>query len=160
MTTTSLVKTSAAGFFLSLLIVGCSQNDQSQLTGPESSPSIATATTKPVDPNLSGGDNSERIRIQARLFATEAGPATKGRARWENRSDRIKFTTELQHVVTSGAHEVKVNGLSVGFVSIALGRGELELDTEHGDTVPSMTIGDLVEVFNPTGAVIASGHLQ
>jgi hypothetical protein len=63
-------------------------------------------------------------------------------------------------VPTSGLHEVKVNGASVTSVNVVGGRGEVELDSRHGDTIPMIHVGDLVEVFNPASRLVASGRLQ
>jgi hypothetical protein len=147
------VKTFIAGALLALLVAGCSENDQLSPAGPgPTSPS--TLARAAVGISLGSG------RIEARLRASSADPLSSGHATWERRPDRVKFSTEVEDVTTSGAHEIRVNRRTLGFVTVTQGFGDLNLDSRRGDKVPLMRSGDLIEVFNPDKVLILSGSLR
>lgn len=102
-----------------------------------------------------------RTRLESRLTATSAEPLASGKAKFEMRDDRVRFSTEVQDVAVAQQIEVVVAGMSLGTVAIdALGGADLNLDSRDGDTVPVLQDGDLVEVFDTNGNIlILSGTL-
>jgi hypothetical protein len=114
--------------------------------------------------NASGGTD---VKVEVRLTNTGVDPLASGKAKGEQRPDRVRFGVEVEDVSTNGGHEVRVtrNGTPVAdseglAVSVdALGFGDLNLDSRDGNTVPVVAAGDLVEVLNPSGQVILSGTL-
>jgi outer membrane biogenesis lipoprotein LolB len=156
-----MARTTAAAVLLGLLLVGCSMDESNQPTAPGTSPTLArtpsgeagTLTNKSVH-------HDDRTRLEAALVGTSSTPAASGKARWEQRSDRTRFKLEVENTTTSGQHVVKVNGAAVTTVSVNGGKGEIELDSRHGDIIPTMQAGDRVAVFSPEGDVIAEGVLQ
>ena len=158
----AFARADAAVLLLSMLILGCSTNDNTPMTGPSSSAALdrAVVTQAGGSPLTMASRNDERTRLEGRLAGSRFAPAASGRARWEMRPDRTRFDVEIEDVPTSGLHEVRVNGDSVTSVNVAGGRGEVELDSRHGDTIPKMHADDVVEVFNPAGRLVASGRLQ
>jgi hypothetical protein len=152
MNTTALVKPFITGALLALFAAGCSEKDQVSPAGP--GPSAGNTVAKAVDIPVGSG------RIEARLHASSADPLASGHATWERRPDRVKFSTEVEDVSTSGAHEVRVNRRTVGFVTVNQGFGDLNLDSRRGDKVPQMQSGDQVDVYNPAGTLILSGTMR
>ena len=102
-----------------------------------------------------------RTRLESRLTATSAEPLDSGKAKFEMRDDRVRFSTEVEDVAVAQQIEVVVAGMSLGTVAIdALGGADLNLDSRDGDTVPVLQDGDLVEVFDTNGNIlILSGTL-
>lgn len=98
------------------------------------------------------------VIITASLAATTVDPLASGTARWESRPDRITFTCEVEDVTTSGSHEVRVNGVTVGCVNVAAGLGDLDIDSRNGDSIPTMNVGDRVQVLNQSGRVTLRGR--
>lgn len=115
-----------------------------------------------------GAGGANRTKLEVRLDATDVDPLASGKTKWEQRFEddgitleRQRTSTEVEDVSTIGAHEILVNGASVGMsVEVdVLGFGDLNLDSRDGDTVIDMAIGDLIEVLNPDGDVILTGTL-
>ncbi len=102
---------------------------------------------------------SGETRLEVRLDATAADPLASGTAKFEMRDDRTRLSVEVQDVASSGPLDVKVNGSSVGSITLVAGGGDLNLDSRDGDTVPSLSSGALVEVFDAGGTKILSGTL-
>ncbi len=130
-----------------LLGTGCTD----QLAGPAAS-----------DVTVAG--KAGEVKLEGRLRATFADPLASGKAKFEMRSDRTRFSTEVQDVSTAGRGTVHLSrGGAVMLheaITIALGFGDLNRDTRDGDAVPELAAGDLVEVFNADGALILSGLLH
>jgi hypothetical protein len=131
------------------VFVACDQTESPVAT--ENSSLSKAATTLPAS-------GTEEARLEAELRATQSDPLASGTAKWEIRPDRVKFSTEVEDVTTSGNHEVRVNGAVIGSVNVVAGFGDLNLDSRDGDTVPTMNAGDLVQVRNPSGRVILRGR--
>ncbi len=115
-----------------------------------------------------GLSSQPSTKVEVRLAATSADPLASGKAKGEQRSDRTRFSLEVEDVSSAGAHSVRITrggapvtdsaGLSINVD--ALGAGQLELNTQDGAThVPVVQAGDLVEVLSPSGEVILSETL-
>jgi hypothetical protein len=144
---------------LSMLLVASmsacdSTGDLSAVSADQSVSPAATKSNQGTPIPVEGGET----RITAPLIATAADPLASGTARWEIRPDRVTFTCEVEDVTTSGSHEVRVNGVTIGSVNVVAGLGDLNLDSRNGDSIPSMNTGDRIQVFNPTGRVILRGR--
>lgn len=105
---------------------------------------------------------AQRIRLEARLVGTAASPLASGRARFELRSDRIRFTTQVEDtvagtplavVLTRGNQSVVVGTVTTNI----LGQADLNLDSRLGHRVPIMQRGDIVRVLAPNGVVLLAG---
>jgi len=136
-----------------LFVSGCEQGSDPLVSNVD-----GTGTTG-LQKAADSGIPTEDVRLEARLTATAADPLASGTARWETRPDRITFTCEAEDVTTSGNHEVRVNGVTVGFVNVVAGLGDLNMDSRIGDVIPAMNAGDRVQVRNPSGRVILRGTL-
>lgn len=105
--------------------------------------------------------HAQQARLEARLTATAAEPLASGKARFEMRGNRIRFTTQVEDVRTATAVQVRVNNVVVGQVAIAFGGADLNLDSQLGHVVPILRAGDIVTVYNmTTGEVILGGVLR
>lgn len=135
------------------MLSGCS--DGSDVLTPGNNGSTGVELQKAAGTEIP----TEDILLEGALTATAADPLASGTARWESRPDRITFTCEVEDVTTSGSHEVRVNGVVVGFVNVVAGLGDLNMDSRNGDSVPTMNAGDRVQVRNPSGRTILRGRL-
>jgi len=141
---------------VSTLVIGCSQS--SPVAAPADDLSAIAVPTSPQDEGAA--TLSRGSLLNGALQSTPADPLASGNAKWERRADRMKFSTEVEDVRTSGAHEVRINGKRIGDVRVANGIGDLNLDSRNGHRVPEMRPGDLVEVFNPKGTLILNGTVR
>ncbi|GEM_PF-6265955 len=95
-------------------------------------------------------------------FAALTGSApAKGQARFRMRANgRTDFSVEVQNVnLPNGtALLVTVNGAAVGQIAVALGRGQLQLESERGQAVPAVSPGTIVSVIAPNGMLVVSGR--
>ena len=134
---------------------GCSD----QLLGPEDAASTVAA---PGDQGQAApGADLRRGRIEVRLSATSADPRASGKAKFEVRDSRRRFSTEVEDVAVNGTGRVRVtrSGQTVldAPIQISNGFGDLNLDTLDGQQVPGMRPGDVVRVTNANGQVILQG---
>ncbi|MFQ5804251.1 MAG: hypothetical protein ACE5JQ_15280 [Candidatus Methylomirabilales bacterium] len=107
---------------------------------------------------------AQEVRLEAELIATNADPLASGKAKFESRADRTRFSTEAQDVSTDRMGLVTVTRPGVGIIqsnniTIAGGVGDLNLDTRDGDIVVAMQTGDTVQVFDSAGNLILTGTL-
>lgn len=117
---------------------------------------------------LFSGESSTKVEVRLVPAVGVGEDLASGRAKGEQRPDRTRFAVEVEDVSnSSGLHSVRVTRAGVPVPDSAgltmnvdaLGFGELELNTQDGDTVPVVLAGDLVEVLNPASEVILSGTL-
>jgi hypothetical protein len=94
-----------------------------------------------------------RVRLEAILSSTAADPDAEGRARFESRPDRAQFRVEVENISVTDTVDILVNGNLIATVSLDNGFGELDLNTQDGDTVPALKAGDEVEVVDATDGV-------
>jgi len=103
---------------------------------------------------------SEEVRIKIRLTGPAIGGIRpSGNVDFRARDGRLKFKAEVEDVNLPDDTElsVNINGNPVAVLSLDAGFAELELDTENGDTVPTLQEGDVVTVTDASGAVLLSG---
>lgn len=114
-------------------------------------------------PNMA---QAQQVRLEARLFATNASPLASGQSRFEARPGRIRFSTEVEDTVRGTAVTVVVirpNGGAIilgSVVTNALGFADLNLDSRFGRQIPMLVSGDIVQVVAPGNVVIVQGQLQ
>lgn len=102
-----------------------------------------------------GSDSSMKIRL---FGAAIAGIRPEGSAEFRARGARLKFEIEAKKVnlLDATVLSANVNGVSVGSLTLTVGRGKLELESPRS-TVPTIHKGDVVTVMNATGDTILSG---
>lgn len=105
------------------------------------------------------GFGAEEIRLRTRLAG---GGAASGAAEYrsipsKNRS-RLNVQVEDVNLAAGTVVDVTVNGDKVGTITISaapIRGGELELNTQDGEAVPSLSKGALVVVKNGDTAVLS-----
>ena len=124
----------------------------------------------------SGAANAgDETRLRASLSTLAVDPFRLNVAEFRQRSDRIRFNTEVHDVAELGTGRVIVmRGSDIAPPAVILeapivivldpirgtGVGHLEIDSRLGDTVPVMAAGDTVEVWNTLGQLIRTGTLD
>jgi hypothetical protein len=103
------------------------------------------------------------VRREIRLSGDDIdGIVPKGEAEFRvNRKGGTKFKAEAEHVnLPAGTVlTVKVNDVVVGTLTLnRLREGELELNTNDGDTVPAVTAGTTVVITTSDGSTVVSGQ--
>lgn len=125
---------------------------------------VLLAVSPAVRADHGGRDGAQETRLRARLTGQAIqGVTPEGSADFRSESGRTRLQVEVEHVnlpagtvltvsVQSGANAP----VQVGTITLsATGFGELELDSQHGDTVPAILNGDVVSVSNGTAAILA-----
>lgn len=107
-------------------------------------------------------NNGQEVRLRTKLSGGAIqGKAPSGEAdfRMDNKG-RTRFNVEVENVnlpagtvldVTVGASSTVVGHITLN----AFGSGELELNSQDGDTVPAVNKGDTVTVLNGTAAILS-----
>jgi hypothetical protein len=110
-------------------------------------------------------DSKNETRLRTQLTGNAIGGKTpEGHAdfRMDTSRGRTRLNVEVEHVNLPAGTVLTVmithgtSTTSVGtFTLDAFGEGELELNSQDGDTVPAVVTGDMVTVRNGTTAVVA-----
>jgi len=127
---------------------------------------LALAGAAFVKADHGNDNNANQTRLKTRLAgAAIQGKTPEGSA--EFRSDakgRTRFTVEVENVNLPGGTLLDVaiqhNGASKTLGQITLstqGFGELELDSQDGDSIPTVQTGDMVTVSNAGTTILAGG---
>ncbi len=115
----------------------------------------------------SGSGSGDETRLRAELLDSTGGDF--GKADFRDRGDRMKLSVEAENLDDLGVAEgdilsVFIGSSGVGDVTVAADADisdglsfDLNLDTDDGETVPAVAVGDVVEVRNSAGTVILSG---
>lgn len=104
--------------------------------------------------------NNDKSRLRTRLAgAMIAGKTPEGNAdfRSETNKGRTEFKVEVENVnLPDGTTlDVSVGIAVVGHITLKLGGGELELNSQDGDTVPAVVTGNMVTVANGGTTILA-----
>ena len=119
---------------------------------------VLLAVSPAVRADHGGKDGAQQTRLRARL----TGPAIQnvtpeGNADFRSETGRTRLQVEVEHVnLPAGTVlTVTIQTVQVGTITLsATGFGELELDSQHGDTVPAVNSGDVISVSNGTAAIL------
>lgn len=95
--------------------------------------------------DLTGGAIAGKVPHGHADFRSEAG---------RNRS-QLKVEVEDVNLADGTSLEVDVNGIKVGTLTLKVGEGELELNTQDQEVVPAVQKGDVVTVVETAGAVVS-----
>jgi hypothetical protein len=118
---------------------------------PTGSPAATPSPTATPTPN----------EIQATLTGAAIGGVTpEGKAKLETKANGDReFEVEVEDVnLPDGTVlNVLVDGTKVGTLTLTLHRGEFDLESEHGQTVPTINAGTQVRVTDAAGNTILSG---
>ncbi|MCS6863323.1 MAG: hypothetical protein NZT92_23700 [Abditibacteriales bacterium] len=108
-----------------------------------------------------GGGKPGGVRRKINLSGEAIGGVTpKGKAEFRARGRQTKFKVEVErfNLPNGTVLTVRVNGTPVGTLTLNMRTGELELNSNDGDTVPAIRRRDQVTVTDARGAVLLSGH--
>lgn len=102
--------------------------------------------------------SAQSNRVKIRL----AGPAVtgvrpQGSAEFRTEPRRQKFEVEVNRVNLANGTTltVNVNGVAIGTITLVAGAGQLELESEHRQTVPAIKTGDVVSITSANGTVLS-----
>jgi hypothetical protein len=104
---------------------------------------------------------SGEIRLIANLNPPNGGIAD-GKAEFRDRGSEEKIKVQIEDVAKNARFTVKIDGVKLGTITTnSFGTGELERNTNDGQSVPNVQKGDLVQVFRgTTTTVVLSGRFQ
>ncbi len=114
--------------------------------------------------NADNGKGGE-VRLRTQLAGgaiTGQTPSGNADFRIESARNRSRLNVEVEHVALPDGTALDVAvvhaGVStvIGTIKLKLGFGELELNSQDGETVPTVVTGDMVTVSN-AGSPILSG---
>lgn len=136
------------------------------LSGTFTAPATPSPTpTRTPSPSPSGSPSpspSGTPIIRTRFYAPLTGAAIdgvvpRGLGEYEAVGTRTSFETYVNFVNLADGTvlPVMVNGTTVGNITLANHRGELELSSEDGNTVPVVTNGSTISVKNGTTTVLS-----
>jgi len=103
-----------------------------------------------------GGDET---KLEARM---SAGANAEAKGKYEAKDSRTRLSVEVQgtaNAVPGGAVRIVIGSFSatVPFDAVA-NNFDLNLDSQDGDAVPTVSAGDMVQVFDArTGGLMLSG---
>ncbi|MCA9184898.1 MAG: hypothetical protein R3E01_26920 [Pirellulaceae bacterium] len=102
-----------------------------------------------------------RIRLQASLTPTAQQALASGKAKYEERGTRRKFSCEVEDLRGVSRINVTLGARLLGTRPVVGGIADLNLDTIRGNTVPRMRVNALIRVYDAdTGALLMSGRLR
>ena len=87
-----------------------------------------------------------------------------GQVNYEMRTARTNLSVVVTHVNSAAAVDVFGNGEFIGTIVLdpRSGNGELDLDTDNGDVIPTLQVGDEIDVFDAADGttLLMSGTLR
>jgi hypothetical protein len=120
---------------------------------------LATLAALAAAPAFAGG--SETIITAALSGAGIGGQTPHGTATFRQKDDgtrKLEVEVEDVNLPAGTVLNVSVNNQNIGTITLdALRAGRIELETERGQTVPSISNGASVAVKNQSGASVVSG---
>src|SRR5215472_10260399 len=124
---------------------------------PAPSPTPTSVGSPTPTPNPNAG-----VRLESRLAGAAINDLTpKGHAKFMMRRDgRSKLNVEIEkvHLPAGTILNVMIDNTTVGQITVGQGlEGELELDSQPGNTVPNVTMGSTIVITNSQNATILSG---
>jgi len=121
---------------------------------------VALSLVALTAPSWAGGNE---LRLRAELSAPAAAGDISGKAKFEDKGDRAKFSVEIEGLVPGDSFDVMVGGVVVGIIDVdAFGRGNLDFDTTAGPNdvdlpfpanFPEVGAGTLIQVGQLSGTL-------
>jgi hypothetical protein len=100
------------------------------------------------------------VNLQIQLKGRRAFPHAAGSSQYQSQPGQSEFQVEVEHVRALAGKQllVKVNGTTVGKMKVStVGQADLTLNSELGQSVPTITGGSVVKVMTSSGALVVSG---
>ncbi len=99
-------------------------------------------------------DDDDEIELEAELVDPSTGE-DGGKAKFEKRSDRTRLSVEIEDQDPETTFDVVLSSLTIATITTdGDGFGDLNLDDRHDDVVPSVSVGDIIEIFNEAIVVL------
>ena len=88
------------------------------------------------------------VKTRIGLNNKASDPLADGKAVYREKDLGLRRTlrVEVEDVSSATSVDVFVDDVNVGTINLLLGAGELEIDTNDGDTVPVVVFGSIVKV--------------
>jgi plastocyanin len=92
----------------------------------------------------------EPVKLRTHLSAADPDdPNARGKTEFQARPDRSGLRVKVKHVTSTAFLDVFINGTIVGTIALdARGDGDLVLESRHGDSVPSLQGGDVIDIYD------------
>ena len=100
------------------------------------------------------------VNLQIQLKVRHAFPHAAGSSQYQSQPGQSEFQVEVEHVRALVGKQLlfKVNGTTVGKMKVStVGQADLTLNSELGQSVPTITAGSVVKVTTSAGALVVSG---
>jgi hypothetical protein len=104
---------------------------------------------------------AQSVNLQIPLKGRRTFARAAGSSQYQSQPGQSEFQAEVEHVRALAGKQllVKVNGTTIGKMKVSsLGQADLTLNSELGQSVPTITGGSAVKVTTSTGAVVVSGR--
>jgi hypothetical protein len=110
--------------------------------------------------SATGAARAGGVHLEGTLSPFDPTRPDTGRVVYDMQPDRATLSVAV-NVIRATAVDVFVNGDFIGTIALdpASGSGELDLDTDNGDVVPTLQDGDEIEVFDGELPVL-SGNVR
>jgi hypothetical protein len=125
-----------------------------------------TISVTDANGNLIDGGTLHAPEPVVQLASSLVGPAinkkaTTGTANYASHGTRQTFKLKVAvNLIDGTVLTANDNGVALGTLTLAAGKATLSLDTNNGDTVPTMTAGDVITVTLANGDVVLYGILE
>ncbi len=88
------------------------------------------------------------VKTRVGLKATALDPLASGKAVFREAvvGSRNKVEVEVEDVFSTTNVDVFVDAVNIGTIALVGGKGQIELDTENGDTVPAVQVGMFIKI--------------
>ena len=116
---------------------------------------------------VTADNRAAETRIQSKLTGGALNGVTpSGSARFRSRGTASNFSVEVEDVALADGTVLTVTlmrgttAIPAGTLRLALRRGEIDVNTNDGDTVPQAQAGDVVVVSDGGAQALLSGALR
>jgi hypothetical protein len=100
------------------------------------------------------------VRLEAILTASDADPDAFARAEFRDQGrGRLRLDVEVEDVASTDMVVVLINGTPVAAIALdENGDGQIDLETQRGDTVPAISAGDVITIADAdSGTLLLQG---
>jgi hypothetical protein len=106
-----------------------------------------------------GVARADDVHLEGTLSRLDPARTDTGQVVYDMTPDRATLSVAVQNVFRATAVDVFLNGDFIGTIALDVsgefGSGELDLDTDNGDDVPTLQDGDEIEVFDGRLPILA-----
>jgi hypothetical protein len=121
---------------------------------------FATPSAANARSSAATAQRAQTVNLQIPLRGRLAFPHAVGSSQYQTQPGQSEFQAEVEHLRSLAGKPllVKVNGTTVGKMKVSRnGRSDLTLNSELGQTVPTIAPGSMIKVTTIAGTVVVSG---